>query len=440
MQDAAAIRAAIVYRWSLVLALGLAPARASADGAFPDSSQLLLPADRPNEIVLATNFGLVMSEDDGASWSLVCEPAIGAFVSLYQLGADDTLYADDVTGLLTSSDGGCTWTRAAGGVAGGAVPDAFPDPSDARHVLAIATPAGDGGAEAPAVFESRDRGLTFAAPPLYSPPLPTLALTGVEIARSSPSDVYLTLYSYQAHSPFIAHSANGGAGFDVADESAAIHAPMRLAAVDANDPQTLYLRVQYDSGDALAISHDAGATVALALEVMGPMSAFLQRASGTLLVGTILGPSYRSNATANASGFEVWPNAPHVRALAERGGQVYVAADNYQDGFALARSSDEGAHWQPLLSFSDIQGPKACATPLSVCVAQWPALAAVLGARAEPAPSPPSVMAPDLGAAPPPETPGCGCRLAPVTARESLWGPMLFAFTALWLLRKRRRS
>jgi len=37
------------------LALAALPRRARADGAFPDSLGPLLPADRPNEIILATN-------------------------------------------------------------------------------------------------------------------------------------------------------------------------------------------------------------------------------------------------------------------------------------------------------------------------------------------------------------------------------------------------
>src|SRR5262245_23316393 len=46
----------------LAFALGLgltSPRIARANGAFPDSFQLLLPADRPKQVVLATNFGLL---------------------------------------------------------------------------------------------------------------------------------------------------------------------------------------------------------------------------------------------------------------------------------------------------------------------------------------------------------------------------------------------
>ena len=49
------------------------PAVALADGALPDSETILVPADRPQEIVLVTNFGLVISEDVGRTWLWSCE-------------------------------------------------------------------------------------------------------------------------------------------------------------------------------------------------------------------------------------------------------------------------------------------------------------------------------------------------------------------------------
>src|SRR5437763_16996912 len=46
---------------------------ARADGAFPDAQGLLLPSDRPNEIMLATTFGVVVSLDGGQTWTYSCE-------------------------------------------------------------------------------------------------------------------------------------------------------------------------------------------------------------------------------------------------------------------------------------------------------------------------------------------------------------------------------
>src|ERR1022692_764628 len=63
-----AVRLGAGLRWSL-LAISIAwqlPGRpAHADGAFPDSQNIITPAAIPNEILLATNFGLVMSVDAG---------------------------------------------------------------------------------------------------------------------------------------------------------------------------------------------------------------------------------------------------------------------------------------------------------------------------------------------------------------------------------------
>src|SRR5688572_27760483 len=45
---------------------------ARANGALPGSFGILLPATRPHDVVLATNFGIIISEDDGATWQWTC--------------------------------------------------------------------------------------------------------------------------------------------------------------------------------------------------------------------------------------------------------------------------------------------------------------------------------------------------------------------------------
>ena len=67
-------------------ALVLTPHLARADGAFPNGQSILVPADRPDEIVLATNFGLVTSEDAGRTWLYSCEQAATSYGRLYQMG------------------------------------------------------------------------------------------------------------------------------------------------------------------------------------------------------------------------------------------------------------------------------------------------------------------------------------------------------------------
>src|SRR5689334_2030057 len=70
---------------ALVIALAtVVPKQAVADGAFPDSMQIFVPADAPHRIILATNFGLITSDDDGATWEWSCELRSDDNTILYQ--------------------------------------------------------------------------------------------------------------------------------------------------------------------------------------------------------------------------------------------------------------------------------------------------------------------------------------------------------------------
>src|SRR6185436_11358009 len=91
----------------VMVALAALGGQAAADGAFPDSSQILLPATRPHRIVLVTNFGLIISEDDGATWEWACEPRGDDNTILYQQAAapSDRIFAVLINhGLLYSDD------------------------------------------------------------------------------------------------------------------------------------------------------------------------------------------------------------------------------------------------------------------------------------------------------------------------------------------------
>src|SRR5256885_5908954 len=96
---------------------------ARANGAFPDEFSLHFPANAPHSILIGANFGLLVSEDDGATWRYACEPWIvagsnaavnpEASVSFYQVTADGTLLAGAVN-VTRSSDQACTWPTSTG--------------------------------------------------------------------------------------------------------------------------------------------------------------------------------------------------------------------------------------------------------------------------------------------------------------------------------------
>ena len=103
---------------ALVIALAVAvPRQAAADGAFPDSMQIFVPADAPHRIILATNFGLIVSDDDGATWEWTCEPRADDNTILYQKAASPSqrIFAVLIAHpMVFTDDLACTWTASGG--------------------------------------------------------------------------------------------------------------------------------------------------------------------------------------------------------------------------------------------------------------------------------------------------------------------------------------
>jgi hypothetical protein len=368
------------------LALLLSTRGARADGAFPDSLGIMAPASRPHDIVLATNFGLVSSIDDGQTWTWACEQDQNSFGLQYQMGAPalDRLYVLANTGLAFSDDRACGWRLAGGTVAGSTVTDAFPDPGNPERVLAItASTEGDAGLIFK-VVESSDAGTTFG--PIRYTAAAGDDLTGIEISRSTPSTLYLTMISGPTYIPKLGRSIDGGASWQIHDLTAALGADVRsvrLIAVDPQNADRIFLRVGSSSGDGLAISEDGGVTAHTPLLFAdgGIMSAFARTASGTLVAAGVVGldpAAFRS--TDGGQSFQPLPTPPNLRGLAARGDVIYGVADNVADGFAVGVSTDQGTSWQPLMRYEQIQAIDACVKTLcrDDCLAradmgQWPA-------------------------------------------------------------------
>jgi hypothetical protein len=429
-----------------LLALAAGP-RAQADGAFPDSMQIMVPPDKPHEIVVGANFGLLVSEDDGTTWNWLCEDVIGACAHLYQMNAppSDTILTLTAMGLVVLSNNACTQalTQASFGGLRVAITDAFPDPTDPAHVLATGFTSTVSGVSA--LYESRDRGLHFASE-LYEAPA-GLVLSGVENARATTQTVYLTANGdgTSTNKPTILRSTDGGNMFQAFDQSAMLGARVvKLAAVDPTDAQKLYLRASDTAAhvDSLAISEDGGATstVRLSFPTNYQMTAFLKMADGTLLVAGLQPTAGKSGAcgandltggdppaayisTDGGQHFDTWSNAPRVRALGERAGVLYAVTNNYVDGFAVATSTDKGAHWTPILRYDHIGGPLSCQA--QACAAAWANLMDTFGIN-------------DGGTMPKQPGGGCGCSLATVE-RSAAWPGVMLGLVLLALRAARRR-
>jgi hypothetical protein len=404
--------------------LAASAGRAWANGALPSSYGILLPADKPQEIVLATNFGMIISEDAGASWLWTCEQPQTSFGYLYGVGPapKDRFYAlSPSEGLGFSDDGSCSWKRSGGVLSTLVASDFFIDRTNGDRVLAVAAEIDDAGdIGTPSIFVSADAGDTFGSTPLYSAPTGA-NIVSIEIARSNPQVAYAAMYTTTSTTgsivrhPRLLRSADAGQTWMDRDVEAGLGAAeFRILAVDSDNADVLYLRVIAGGGEEkVAVTRDGGATFTAPVTITGGgLSAFARLASGTVLVGgymstangAMTGVGYRSTDGGNT--FVPWaPNPqdpqPHILGLAERAGVLYLAGKNYSDGWALATSHDEGVTIQPLSSYEDVRGIKPCV--MTMCADQCALVASQAvwtnDVCTYTAPPPP----------PPPKSSGCGC-------------------------------
>jgi hypothetical protein len=447
--------------WALAAAVVLAPQVARADGAFPNGQSVLAPADRPGEIILATNFGLVSTEDGGRTWLYSCEQAANSYGHLYQMGPGpaDRLFAVANGKLIFSDDSACDWQTAGGALATQLCEDLFVDPTNATRVLAAGLVAGDGGAVY-TVLESNDSGTTFDRT-LYTGS-PGDLITGLEILASDPMTIDVALSHGATGAPTLARSTDGGASWKLTDLTAALGTgQIRILGMDPSDTDQVFLRLIQAAGDTLAIAEtdDGSVTVPLTLKA-GSLVAFARTAAGTLLAaGTSFGGPALYRSVDDGATFAPVAGAPAMLALASRGGTVYAATDTTLVPFAEASSTDEGATWTPGMAFASVAAIEPCvkAACRNDCAAraaqqQWPA---TMCAAAPPAPDPPDASTDgpsadavvvgqpvdaaarlDAGDVPRPHTPsGCICATAPGSAGA---GAPLLAAWPLWRRRRKR--
>ena len=454
---------------AVVLAVSFALFRAGparANGALPGSLGILIADDRPQEIILATNFGMILSEDGGGSWLWTCEQAATAMGYLYSAGPSprDRLYGlSPEEGLAFSDDGTCSWQRAGGTLDTDIASDFFVDRTDPDRVLAVAAGQDVSGAPGPqSVYLSTDGGTTFATTPLYTAAA-TDNVVGIEIARSNPSVIYLAMYSYPGvRHPALVRSDDGGQTWSRTDVEAGLGAnEFRILAVDPDDPNVLYLRVVIAGREELWVTRDAGLTFTQGIVVQGgSLSAFARLASGVVLVaaltnvsggGATAGVAYRSSDRGMTFSPWVLCPQPHIVGLAERAGVVYLAGKNYSDGWALATSTDEGATIHPLATYDQVRGVKACVQASCASTCSFEVSAAVwtsdvcsgalvdggvmpAGPSLQPCPTDGSSDTP-----PPPAGSGCHCAAAGPERRGDSFGPGLAPLALLAGLRWRRR-
>lgn len=329
-------------RFAMVSLLGLllVPAISRADGAFPADLQLFEPLDAPARTVVGTNYGLIFTEDDGAHWSYVCEAAISAQqVTRFALGADGTFYAASGSSVLRSQDHGCTWAASTLGGQADQVSDLFADPLDAARLYAIVYRGASF-----SILVSTDHGATFG-PALLSGQL----LLGVEAARSQAGRLYASgsvALDGGLQGPVVFVSDDGGGGYLAMPISGSGAFPF-IAAVDPADADSLFVNLtQAGQPDRLAVSHDRGRSFTALLDAPTNFSGFAVGTDHTAYVADRSHHLWRFD----PDGGTVALSGPSATCLATRGGVLDACGSVGSGAGLLARSTDRGASFMPLLT------------------------------------------------------------------------------------------
>ena len=269
---------------------------ARANNGIPGSLGVLLPLDKPQEIGLATTFGLILSDDGGAE--------LGLDVRAARHVDGQRLHRRSAAGrsLLRAlaGDGAFVFrrriVRLAGRRRGARRPEGLrllhrPLRSDARPGVGVASP--------PTVVARRSRPSTprrtaarRSTQSRSTPRRPALRSSASRSRGSDPQVVYLTYVTATSsgYHPVLVRSSDGGQSWTETDLLAPLGAAIvRILAVDSADSDLLYLRVIGATSETLAVTRDGGMTFATPLTIAnGALSAFARLASGTVLVGALV--------------------------------------------------------------------------------------------------------------------------------------------------------
>jgi hypothetical protein len=401
---------------------------AAANGRDPYASSVHFRPGAEQHIMAGMTFGLIRSDDAGATWQWYCEKAVGyggTYDPDYVYSATGAVFATTFDGLKVMRDG-CSFVATPPGMTfvsrvergpDGAIYFSASDPNDTK------------------IYKSTDDGVTF--PTSATPGITNDWWQTIMVAPSDATRVYLTGYrlpmkctsnssnpgtacTMNANCPggtcepqkeFLAFkSVNGGtsyAAMDITDVTpTSQNSTIDIVGIDPTDENIVYARVTFETataGDSIWKSVDGGANWTKILSKssnIGGLS-FLVRNDGSCVAGTRDIGAWKSAYVNNVGCGATWVDlttAPHIGCLYKNpaSDEVWACTQNTaspqlgitSDGFGLMKSADL-ATWTGVMRFEDIQKPVPCAADTvqeSQCVqkfedmqSQWCCLITQLG-------------------------------------------------------------
>jgi photosystem II stability/assembly factor-like uncharacterized protein len=460
----------------LALLLTLAPSTL-ANGRFPRAQRVLEDPDDPNRLVVGATYGMLVTDDGGASWHVVCEASfagvpLGSFDCVFDRVEGGALLASFGDAMARAEEPYCDFSRVLGGDMQNRVVDFSVLPSAPSDVLAIVTRRVDGSG-ASVLARSTDGGKTFEEVGAELPLVDNFAVT-VDRAPSLPSRVYVSGVDATDQSLLLV-SEDGGGSFEArAIPDVPADARPYIAAVHPDQPDTVFVRTDgyADDGfgvrnadDALFATRDAGRSWQMLLRAGAKLYGFaLSPSADRVLLGfgdprdVTIDPEalgvYSASVGADAIGDFSQLTTEAVSCLKWTARGLYVCATDFEVGFHLGFREDADltgglASFTRLLELPKVLGPLECPPETSgaSCAEDWSTTCSAFrascagaagagGAANGGAAGSGGTATGGAGAGPAPQASGCGCRIGePLGSRAGA-----AAFVAALLVAWRRRS
>jgi len=363
---------------ALVLVFGTAvPDRAAAHGRFPETHGVTFHPSNPAVIVTASTFGPVMSTDGGETWRWSCEAALMLNPledPSYVLMNDGSLLASGFGGLQRGTPSLCLFREPDTDV-GFAITDVARSPNEPQVAFA---PTSAGGGVSNRIFRTSDGGESWDP---TSEPIEPILFESLIVGPGDElylSGIYPVTAERREPEPFVHRSTDAGATWERFPFApfAADDRTFLLLAVDPADPDHLFAHVlpdfNADRAERLVRSIDGGESWTVVGEHRR-LGDVLFAPDGTIFLGTekVARPTdptmppeafphglYRSDDGGET--FETVREDLDVGCLGWHEGRLWACADNYQDGFLLGVSDDQGESFEPRLVLREMLGPVEC--------------------------------------------------------------------------------
>lgn len=333
----------------------------------------------PSSLAVRTTFGFLLSEDGGGRFRWVCEEIVGyagqqdPAIALF---GDGTLASAALEGAFVSHDGGCSHQR----IEPATSIDFTVSRSEPSRGLLVTSTFVKGVHEA-RILATDDDAHTFT---VRSALAESFYPDTIDIAPSLPSRVYLS-GSFASATALVAaldRSDDGGATFTRQEVDLAGDNGIFIAAVDPERPDTVYARTSGKVEDRLLVSKDGGKTLTVIATAPGGLLGVALSPDGSRLA--IGGPTIGVRVASRDTLVFEQRSATPVSCLAWVSSGLHACGAGTSAGFSVARSTDDGATFTPLLTtLNDICGPlDACGTGSAfqtTCGPRWPAIAATFG-------------------------------------------------------------